>query len=379
MNVRVVERVETLKEVGAGLQLSANAMQVMDVLGLTQHIVKSGFCPHHALTRHYKTGRVELSVPLGADHQARYGQPYVHIHRADLLAILEQAARARSINIDTGVSAQSYTHEANSITLKAVKNGQAGTMTADILIGADGIHSAVRQTMLGPDPARFTGQLAWRGLVPTQAIPANTLSPNANLWLGPYGHFVAYYVRGGTMISFVAIQERDVWTSESWSQKGDKPTLQHAFSRWDPVVRTLINGCDAPFLWGLFDRPELSHWVDGRAVIMGDAAHPMLPFMAQGAAMAIEDAWTLASCIFRDGHKGLSVFEQERKARATQVQNISRGNAKLFHYANPASRAWRKTQFSVATLIPRLKNYKFDPIYGHNVVDMQQLPANDHD
>lgn len=359
-DVTVLEKASKLEEVGAGIQLSANAMHVMDVLGLKAEIMKMGFEPDKAILRDGYSGRAQLVTALRAGHETRYGQPYIHIHRADLQSILVKAAKASGVKMKLGHSVQGY--EQNSeITVETDKTKFAG----DYLIGADGIHSAVRNAMLGETQAEFTGQTAWRALIPTTAELRKIVPPDATVWMGKGAHLVSYYVRGGTMINIVAVQESDVWAEEGWTQKGEILDLQNAFNDYEPRVQTLLQEVEGCSYWGLFERPAPESWVDGRVALLGDAAHAMLPFLAQGGAMAIEDAWVLAHH-FLEG-KALSDFENTRRKRTEWMQNKSRRQGGLYHLGSPLSRSARWTAFTLAHAFPFLERGQLDPIYRMNV------------
>jgi len=317
--VDVLEQAPLLGEVGAGLQQGPNAMHVHAALGLDAAVRAASFEPDSIEFRDYKTGKSLLSNPLKGAHEQRYGQKYLHIHRADL----------------------------------------------------------IRRQMLGPEKNVYTGNVAWRGIVPTSKLPIDHIPPCANNWLGPKRHFVSYYIRGGDYINFVAIEERDEWTEENWSQRGDMNKLRAAFSGWDSRVTDLLNACEDCHLWGLFDHPPLAGWTEGRVALLGDAAHPMLPFLAQGASMAIEDGWVLAQSLSAhkdEAHRGLKAYEAARYARATHIQALSRENAKLYHMRSPAQTLLRNTKFKIATHIPAAAHSKLDKVFGVNVV--KEFPKN---
>ena len=196
----------------------------------------------------------------------------------------------------------------------------------------------------------------------------------ANIWLGPGRHFVAYYLRRGQLVNFVAVEERGQWIQESWSQQADIAEVRRAYDGWDPVVGAILDGCRQAFLWGLFDRTPLPRWSKGRAVLLGDACHPMLPFQAQGAAMAIEDGHVLARhCeAARDGglprlEAALQAYQRQRQPRTTAMQRASRSNAGLFHAATVAARGKRRLMLGIARLFPRAAQARLDAIYGLDV------------
>lgn len=369
IKVDIFERAEVLSEVGAGLQQSANAMQVHVALGIADAVIARGFEPNRATMRRHDSGKMLLNVALKGAHRARYGQPYIHIHRADLHDILATAAVQAGATIHLGHAVSGYSQANDSVTVHSNKGERQG----DILIGADGIHSSVRQSFPphlreGAD-ARFTGQIAWRGTVPTDALPENLVPRDATIWLGPGRHLVAYYLRGGSLVNFVAVEERDEWTADGWHQAGDKADLLAAFADFETTVTTLLKACDAPFLWGLFDRPPLPHWTDGRVGLLGDACHPMLPFMAQGAAMAVEDAYVLSEAILNTGDAAYALrsYEATRKPRTTKMQEISRNNADSFHHRQAAPRFLRDNSYRLASALPILSHMKLRGIYGHDV------------
>jgi salicylate hydroxylase len=363
--VEVFEQSKELGEVGAGLQLSPNALHALDALGLKDKIFQKAFEPEAASFRDFKSGKPELTTQFKPDFEQRYGQKYLHIHRADLHQILQDAAVEAGVHINLDLPVTGYAQSESEITLNSGDKSFAG----DVLIGADGIHSAVRETMLGAEEPSFTGQVAWRGTIAADKIPDGLIPPHANAWLGPGRHFVAYYVRGGALINFVAVEERSGWAEESWNMKGDVSELRTAFAGWDPRITTLLAACEDCFLWGLFDREPLDKWVEGRVALLGDACHPMLPFMAQGAAMAIEDAFVLAKTVSTSSsiEPALLAYENIRKPRASMVQAISRENANLFHLRSPVSRLKRKIMFKTAGLVPAAAYSRLDPVYGVDV------------
>ncbi|MEP6344081.1 MAG: FAD-dependent monooxygenase [Maricaulaceae bacterium] len=364
--VDVFEQASAFTEIGAGLQLSPNAMQVHAAIGTAAAISEAGFTPDFAALRDFKTGKTYLRTPLQGLCPNRYGHPYIHIHRADLQSLLVQAAKDAGVTFHLGCTAQTIGQSNSAVSVET----NIGRFTGDVLIGADGIRSVVREHIHGDMAPRFTGQIAWRGTVAAHDLPSDMLPPAANVWMGPNRHFVAYYLRGGALINFVAVEEQGQWTEESWSHKGQKSDLLAAFEGWDSRVTHLIKAASDCYLWGLFDHAPLPHWTQGRVALIGDAAHPMLPFMAQGAAMATEDAWVLAQKLLTTSNptEALKSYQLARKARATKLQAISRGNAKLFHDASKLGCAVRNLKLATASKLPALQHIKLDPIYGINVV-----------
>jgi salicylate hydroxylase len=373
-NVHLFEQSGAFSEIGAGLQISPNAMQVHRAIKTDKAIIKAGFAPEYAALRHYKTGHIHLKTPLKHQCETRYGAPYIHIHRADLQRILLASAKAAGVIFHMATRVEAYRQDSSAITLETDK----GAFKGSLLIGADGIKSAIHLQMSKaeknpPIKPRFTGQIAWRGIIPASALPPRMIAPAANIWMGPGQHFVAYYLRGGDLINFIAAQDRKEWAEESWSFKGDKSKLAAAFNGWDTSVTHLIKACETPYIWGLFDRQPLNNWQDGRAVLLGDAAHPMLPFMAQGAAMAIEDAWVLSHKILTCHNGGdtrleaLAQYVNIRRPRTAALQKTSQQNAKMFHTSSAAQLCLRRAQLSLAHHIPVLQHMKLGSIYGLDV------------
>lgn len=359
-SVRVSEQAAALGEVGAGIQLSSNAMHVARALGIEDQIIAAGFEPGAAAIRDWRTGKRYMNAPLEGACRQRYGAPFVQIHRADLHAILLKAATDAGVVVETGDLVSGY--EIAGQRAAFLSDGGRGA-NADLLIGADGLKSSIRQHMLGIEAPEFTGNVAWRGVIPASALPADLVAPDATVWAGPGKHFVTYFVRGGQLVNFVAVQERTDWRDESWTQPGDPAELRAAFHGWWPEVTALIDHIDQCFLWALFDRKPLAQWSDGPVALLGDACHPMLPFMAQGAAMAFEDAYVLAKCVQAgsDIQSALRRYEDIRKPRASAVQARARANADLFHMKGIGAKA----RLLAASLLPsRAALAPLDWIYG---------------
>jgi len=365
--VEVFEQAAELSEVGAGLQQGPNAMQVHAALGIDKAIESAAFEPERVEFRESRSGRSLLSSPLKAVHARRYGQKYLHIHRADLHGILVTTAKKLGVIIHLGKTVEKFTQSSNDATVTV----QGETYAGQVLIGADGIKSVIRGQMFGASPPKFTGHVAWRGLVPKNKLPKDLMPPSITNWLGAEKHFVSYYVKGGDYVNFVAVQERKHWEAEDWNIKGNMTELRQAFAGWDSPVTQLLKKCETCYLWGLFDHTPLSHWTDGRVALLGDAAHPMLPFMAQGASMAVEDSWVLAQSILNtpdDMEAALKTYEQARHARTTMMQKISRDNAELYHLKSPLAKIYRNMKFKIATHVPMAVHSQLDKVFGVNVV-----------
>jgi len=340
LSVTVLEQADGLGEVGAGLQVSPNATRVLFHLGLEEALSALAFRPEAVEARGWRQGQVISRADLGAAAQARYGLPYLHMHRADLVSVLDQACRAEPrITLRLGEAVAAC--EGDGTPALSLTSGER--LEADLVIGADGIRSRVREALFGPEAPRFTGQVAWRGLIPAEKLKDAGIRPVASLWMGPGAHFVHYYVRGGTLVNFVGVVERDDWREESWSSRGEAEDLRRDFAGWHPTVRRIVEAApeDACFRWALFDRAPLAEWGRGAVTLLGDACHPTLPFLAQGACMAIEDAAVLAGCLSGCGCAGIPTalerYGDLRRRRTAAIQAGSRRNATIYHLGAPLS------------------------------------------
>jgi len=332
LTVTVLEKASAFSEVGAGIQVSPNGARVLFALGLEVALSQRAFRPEAVELRSWRTGAQVLRLPLGEDVSKRFGAPYLHLHRADLHRVLVSAVRdTPQITLHLGAGCERVAQGEHVASVVA----GARHFEAPLVVGADGIKSVVRAGLFGENPPRFTGCVAWRGLVPAEAVQGADVRPVAGLWMGPGAHFVHYYVRGGQLVNVVAVVEKAGWEIESWTQRGERDELIADFAGWHPTVQALLRGLDADqcFKWALFDRDPLPRWTRSRVTLLGDACHPMLPFMAQGACMAIEDAMVLAQCVDRDPiPQALLRYEQLRQRRTAEVQLTSRRNATLYHF-----------------------------------------------
>ncbi|MBR7889778.1 FAD-dependent monooxygenase [Marinomonas sp. A79] len=367
VQVVMCEQATRLGEVGAGLQISPNAFKVLRALGLESALQPLAFVPQNAAIRDYKTGEYYLKAPLADQAEARYRAPYWHLHRADLHQVLVDACSAAGVDIWLGAALSHYNDDPLSGRICAVME-DGRECWAELLIGADGIRSSVREQMLGPEQPTFMGQVAWRGVIPVSDLSIH-VQPDACVWAGPGRHLVSYYLRGGEYVNFVAVEERQDWRSESWREEGDVKELQRAFAGWHPEVSELLSAASSTFLWSLNGRDELPRWHQGRAVLLGDACHPMLPFMAQGAAMAIEDAYALAHYLTRFAlPDALRQYEQLRKPRATKIQNMSKANAGLYHmHGGVLGKAKLRALKTVSRVFPQFIQSKLDAVYGYEL------------
>ncbi|MGA7211863.1 MAG: FAD-dependent monooxygenase, partial [Pseudolabrys sp.] len=285
----VFEQADRLKEVGAGIQITPNSTRILRALGLEDAVRTRGFEPGFMLTRDMTTGEVLFRTQAKGAMAERFGAGWFQIHRADLLDILTSALAGADIRLNAPCVAVEPTENG-----AAVQIGDGKRDLFDVVVGCDGIRSLVRATLHGEQSVRFTGNMCWRALVPIDALTESHLEPVMNYWMGRRGHVVAYFVRGGALINLVVVTETDQWVEESWSVEGRREDMLAAFPKAHRSLRVLLESVERCFKWGLFDRDPLPSWGRGRVTLLGDAAHPMLPFLSQGAASAIEDGYVLA-------------------------------------------------------------------------------------
>lgn len=324
----VFERVPALAEVGAGVQLSPNAMHVLARLGLSESIAAVACAPETACIKRASDRRLLLHMPLGDEARTRWGAPYLQVHRADLQAILAEAVKdSGRVDLRLGEAVSDIDHDG------AISLQSGACLHADAVVIADGIRSRLRHRVSPNDGApRPSGDIAWRALVPTTELPCS-LPDETRVWTAPRRHFVHYPVRGGDLINLVGVSEATRDIPESWNEPGDPAEFAALFSQWPEPVATLARSAPSIGCWSLHHRPPARRLARGCLTLLGDAAHPVLPFMAQGAAMAIEDGLALADAYRTDGpiETRLARYESHRLARVRHVQQASARNARLFH------------------------------------------------
>jgi salicylate hydroxylase len=328
-DVQVYEQGPRITEIGAGIQISPNASRLLIRLGLKPALDAAGVFPQAVHQRRWDDGSTLQRAPLGKLVEETFGAPYYHFHRADLANLLAAALPAERVHVGHKLIDLEQKGER---VIARFENGV--TVDADMLVGADGIHSKVRHIVFGPEKARFTGCVAWRGLVPAEKVAHLGIEVASNNWMGPDGHVVHYWVGAGRFMNVVCVTEHGGWESESWTEKGNVADAAARYADWHPLVRGLIASFPETYIWALHDRLPLPHWSEGRITLLGDACHPMLPFMAQGAAQSIEDGAALASLLKAtpdDTPGALQRYEAIRKPRATRLQQASANNRTRFH------------------------------------------------
>jgi salicylate hydroxylase len=334
-DVAICEQAPRLAELGAGVQISANGARVLFKLGLENAIRRVWSETAGKEIRLWNTGETWKLFDLGTESVARYGAPYFMIHRADLHTTLLDAVQALApgaIRLDA--RCVGFADDGKQITLH-LSDGER--LTGDALVGADGVHSRIRNALVGDDKPQFTGCMAWRGLVPVEKLPARMRRNVGVNWVGPGGHVINYLLRRGEIFNFVGIVERD-WRVESWTEKGTREECAADLAGWHPDIHEIVRNIETPYKWALLGREPLAHFSHGRVTLVGDAAHPTLPMLAQGANMAIEDGLVLARCLaaYDDVATALVRYDAVRVERTAKLVRGANEMAKRFH--NPALR-----------------------------------------
>lgn len=331
-DVQVFEQAHELREVGAGVQISANGTRILFELGLEKEIMGVASEPGGKQIRLWNTGKTWKLFDLGPLSVAQYGFPYITIHRNDLHQAL--AAGIRRIAPDAiklGMKCVGIDQTSRDVTLSFSDGTKA---TSDIAIGADGVHSVVREVLFGADKPTFTGIVAWRGVIATERLPERFHRPVGTNWIGPGGHVIHYLLRRGELMNYVSVVERTDWQVESWSVAGTVEECLADYQGWHEDVHTLIKAIDTPYKWALMLRQPMREWTQGRVTLLGDACHPTLPFLAQGAVMAIEDGLVLARALAANGSDhdvAFRSYEAERKERTTKIVKGAEANLGRFH------------------------------------------------
>ncbi len=357
--VVVFEQADAIREVGAGLQISPNGVAVLRALGLERALFSASMPSHAVVLRDYRKPGEVLRLDLDA-HAT--GQSYRLVHRADLIELLADAVRRAGVQVrllqridrvEDGPRA--HLHMAN-----------GADVQADLVIGADGLHSRARVALNGTDAPFFTGQVAWRAVVPNLL----DLPSESQIFMGPGRHLVCYPLRDGQLVNIVAVQERRDWAAEGWDHADDPDNLRAAFAGFERTPRALLDLVEEVRLWGLFRHPVARRWHGQSVAILGDAAHPTLPFMAQGANLALEDAWVLADSLAGAStmREGLRRYQARRRDRAERVIAAANGNAWKFHMRPaPVRKAGHIALRLAGALAPERMVRRFDWIYGHDV------------
>ena len=367
LDVHIYEQAKELREVGAGIQISPNASRVLHRLGLSDALSEMGVKPRAWHQRRWQDGRTLLHSPLAEAMEAAFGSPHYQMHRADVLRTLLTALPPERVHI--GHRLTSLVDHGDRVEAE-FENGVL--ISADVLVGADGIHSTVRRILFGPEQPHFTGCMCYRGLVPVERLAHLQIPVEAQIWMGPGKHFVHYYVRNKQLLNFVAVIDQDTWTKESWTDRGAIADVIAAYEGWHLQLHGILEAVDETFIWALFDRPPMERWSVGRVTLLGDACHAMLPFMAQGAAQAIEDGATLAACLTKLSTKGvteaLTLYEAHRLPRTARVQALAANNKTRFHLPDGREQAARDSEMSKNMTDFSLRSVAW--LYGHDAAQI---------
>lgn len=360
-HVTVLERAEEIREVGAGIQVSPNGLRVLDALGVGPAFRALALRSQAVVLCDHTRGDEVLRMALPDDPGTWL------VHRADLVALLAEAARAEGTQIRL---LQNVDHvEIDDDGRASLRFHTGGVLQSDLLIGADGLQSPTRRAVTQTTEPFFTGQIAWRMLV-----PANPSIPNeARVYMGPGRHLVTYPLRGGSLRNIVAVEEQTSWVREGWTHTDDPARVVRAFSSFAPEVRGWLSEAREVNVWGLFRHPVAANWHRGRAVILGDAAHPTLPFLAQGACMALEDAWVLAACMADADtpEAAFARYQALRLPRCRRIVGAATKNATRYHMApGPLRSLAHGALRAVNALSPDLALRRFDWVYAEDVTQI---------
>ena len=361
--VTVLEQADAIREVGAGLQISPNGASVLRGLGLQGALDAASMRGEAVALIDGPSGEGVARLDLA---RLRPGQGYHFLHRADLIALLLKGATEAGVTLRllSRVVAVDLSESRPAVTLETGERFETG-----LLVGADGLHSRLRAVLNGAETPFFTGQVAWRAVIPAEA----GARPVAEVHMGPGRHLVSYPLRGGTLRNIVAVEERKRWAEESWTLRDDSMDLRLAFEGFSPRVRGWLDQVEDPWLWGLFRHEVARDWIkllpEGAAAILGDAAHPTLPFLAQGASMGLEDAWVLADALARHDTvaAALLAYQAARKPRCTRIVGAANANARAYHLKGLPRVVGHTGLRILGRMAPAAMLNRFDWLYGHDV------------
>jgi salicylate hydroxylase len=362
----VCEQSGALSEIGAGLNLTPNAVKALRALDLEKETQAIAAETNFLNIRSWKSGRY-ISRTKRGDFRQKFGAPNLSVHRADLLDVLAAALKSTQIRF----GARCIAVESNDSSAVA-RFADGSSIEADIVVGADGIHSVVRSSLFGADTPHFTGCICWRGMAPVDAVPSDINTVDGTMWMGPHGHVVHYPVRRGELLNIVAHIDSDAWTEESWTRQCDVSEVIETYAEWNSELTRVYPSSERWYKWALYDRDPLERWTTGRATLLGDSAHAMLPYLGTGAGMAIEDAVVLGAAVVRESNDlsaALVAYEQLRVPRTKAAVLGARERAKQNHLASPWARLRRDIGFALRERFGGKDNTAFQVgwLYGYDV------------
>jgi salicylate hydroxylase len=368
----VLERAPQLTEVGAGVQIAANGTIVLRELGLEPAVARVATVPAGFDYLELSTGRRLYYAPLGKEAEARYGALLYNIHRADLIDLLAKALPPGVVRLGTECESVSQDEESAWVTLK---NGEV--IRGDVVIGADGIHSAVRTALRGPEEKQFANILMWRSLIPADRLEGLNLPVAGNNWFGIGRNIVSYWVRKDLYSILASVPATEV-SRESWTQSGDVEQLRRSFEDCEPTVQKMLAQVDDAFITGMYHRDPIESWTTGRIALLGDAAHAMVPYLAQGACQSIEDAWVLATCLKSHGRAGvqdaLLEYERRRQPRTKRIQAGARYVVDWAHEPDAARVRQRNGRLKGLSRIDPQGEISWSFAWGHDIIAAAKLP-----
>jgi salicylate hydroxylase len=344
IEAELFEQAAAFGQVGAGLQISCNSTRILQKLGLGEALARIAYYPEGRDYRAWDSGDRLYYTPLGERAEARFGAPYYCAHRADLLDVLLSGLDKQQGDFHLGARIERFDQDDDGVTL-TLADGR--TATGSVLIGADGIHSLVRGQMFGAELPRYTGNVAWRGLVPAERVAHLDVAKVAGVWMGPNRSIVQYYIAAGKTFNWIGISRSEQPARESWLAEGRIEDALAEYDGWNDTIRSIIAATPRVLRQALYDREPLPDWRIGRVVLLGDAAHPMMPFYAQGAAQSIEDAYVLAGCLAAAPNEpvaALDRFVKLRQPRTAWMQGLARREEQSYQSNDAAEIAARNAR-----------------------------------
>ena len=374
IDATIIEQAPQLSEIGAGIQIASNGSVVLRELGLEQAVAAKSVIPKSFDMRDIRNGKLLYVSPLGEEGARRWGAPLYNIHRADLIEILADALPSESVRL--GVHCTGFSQDDKGVTVH-VEDGD--DLHGHVLIAADGIHSVIRKQLFGEDDVHFSNILMWRALIPAEKLEGIDLDERGNYWFGPGRTLITYWIRPKKLYSILASVPSGEVHRESWTESGDIDELRASFADLEPRAQAMMDQIDTAFLTGMFYRDPIDRWTDRRVTLMGDAAHPMVPFLAQGACQGIEDAWVLATMLEHYGEDNLETaleeYEQRRRPRTTRVQSGARAMVKLVHESEPERIKARNGRWKGMQHIDPMTEATWAFVWDYNVLEEVKRPA----